>query len=395
MRERVQVVALADDPRLVDDFPGPALRLEFQRRLRAVLARTDLGAVDVGVDAAAVRDVDAHRLDLLHELLLEGVDGVEPVDEVADGLVRRGVAQDHQGPEERQHVVRRPALHLLRFVEDEDGPVRGDHVDGSAASELVQLHVDAPRVLAASVERLDVHHHHLDVGVRREVQHVLRMRGVVDVDLRRLAVVGGELVRRDLEGLLHALADGDAGHDDDELAPSVAPVQLEDRLCVDERLARPRLHLDLEFGESRIDVCPLQVLPVLDGVKMVREHVRRQGDRRVRVADVGDVPEVQRLLDDAPVAHAGKDALRRNGDASGARVAGVDRVDVRVRVGLAVEDVADRVRRVLLEGLVLELEFHFVVAASVPGLVADSRSAASTTASKYPSASTAGESRPE
>ena len=50
--------------------------------------------------------------------------------------------------------------------------------------------------------------------------------------------------------LLHALADGDARHDDDELAPAVALVQLEDRLDVAVGLAGAGLHLDVEIDRG-------------------------------------------------------------------------------------------------------------------------------------------------
>ena len=54
------------------------------------------------------------------------------------------------------------------------------------------------------------------------------------------------MLRRHLEGLLHALADGDARHHHDELAPAIAAVQLEHRLAIDIRLARARLHLHIQ-----------------------------------------------------------------------------------------------------------------------------------------------------
>ena len=59
-----------------------------------------------------------------------------------------------------------------------------------------------------------------------------------------------KMLRRHLESLIHALADGDARHDDDKLAPAVTPVQLKNRLYVNVGLARPRLHLHIERAAS-------------------------------------------------------------------------------------------------------------------------------------------------
>ena len=51
----------------------------------------------------------------------------------------------------------------------------------------------------------------------------------------------------DLEGLIHALADGDAGHHDNKLGEAVAAVHLEDGLGIHIGLAGTGFHLDAEL----------------------------------------------------------------------------------------------------------------------------------------------------
>lgn len=52
------------------------------------------------------------------------------------------------------------------------------------------------------------------------------------------------MLLRHLKGLINALADGDARHDHDELAPTVMLVQLIHRLDVGIGLANARLHFN-------------------------------------------------------------------------------------------------------------------------------------------------------
>ena len=60
------------------------------------------------------------------------------------------------------------------------------------------------------------------------------------------------MLGRDVQRLGHAFADGDAGHDDDELAPAVQLVQLEGGLDVAVGLAGARFHLDVEVQRRHL-----------------------------------------------------------------------------------------------------------------------------------------------
>src|SRR3546814_8126573 len=57
----------------------------------------------------------------------------------------------------------------------------------------------------------------------------------------------GEVLCRDRQRFGDAFADGDAGHNDDELRPAIAAVQLEHRLDIAIGFASAGLHLDIEM----------------------------------------------------------------------------------------------------------------------------------------------------
>ena len=80
-------------------------------------------------------------------------------------FVGGGVAQHHQRLEIHQRIQRFATFHFLRLIQNQDRPVGADHVNGSAALKVIQLFVNAPRILARGIERLHVDHHHIDARV--------------------------------------------------------------------------------------------------------------------------------------------------------------------------------------------------------------------------------------
>ncbi len=137
------------------------------------------------------------------------------------------------------------ALHVLRLVQDEDGPGLLEKLEGLAlAGELLGRLVE---VVADLVEGVESHHHDLGEGRSGEGAQAAQLAAVVAGEADRLvAVEGAKVIARDLEVLDHALVDSDARDDDDELAEAIALAQLIDRAQVDVGLAGARLHLDRE-----------------------------------------------------------------------------------------------------------------------------------------------------
>src|SRR3546814_15833270 len=96
------------------------------------------------------------------------------------GPVRGGRAQHEERAELGQGLDSGLALHLLRFIEDEDRPVGSTHIDRFARLEIIQRVINPAVILAAGVERLDVHHHPIQTGIgrseeRREGKEVVSM----------------------------------------------------------------------------------------------------------------------------------------------------------------------------------------------------------------------------
>ena len=127
--------------------------------------------VEIAVGAAHVLELEALHLDALHQALVVGVERVQLVDQVVEGLALL-VPGDGGGVREREERVEAPhallcrlAAHLLGLVLDDDGMRRRDHVDGAARLEVVLRLEDLARVLVTGallhggVERLHVDDH--------------------------------------------------------------------------------------------------------------------------------------------------------------------------------------------------------------------------------------------
>ena len=180
--------------------------------------------IEVGIDPGQALYRDAAHSDLFHQLLVVGVDGIEPIHLVVLGLVGGGVAQDHQRVEFRELLGGRLALHLLRFIQDQDRTVFPDDIDGPAGLELIQLQINAPGIFAASIERLHVDDHHIDAGVRGKALQIMELLRVIDEVTDALAVLLQKMLGHDLERLQDAFANGDARHHNDELAPAIVSI---------------------------------------------------------------------------------------------------------------------------------------------------------------------------
>ena len=319
-----------------------SLLIKDDGRRRRALRYVDAVEIEVAVRRVRADGLDALDRDFLHELLIVGVDGVETVDEIVQFARRRGVAQGEERAKIGEALLRLRALDGLRLVDDDDGMRRRDDIDGAAAAELVELHADAPRVLAARVERLDVDDHHADARHLRERLDLREPPRVVDEELHLPAVLHREMLLRLLEGLVDALADGDARHDDDELLPAVVLPELVHRLDIGIRLARARLHLDSELRIRPELVGMRELMRLLHRVQVLAQDGRRERERRIRIADRRE----QRRLTRPPR---------------------IDEIAAALALRLTAEHIDDGARRVLLELLMLELELHRRALLKVPG----------------------------
>ena len=167
-----------------------------------------------------------------------------------------GVAQGTQGVQRGHRLLRGRcslALHALGLVHDDHRVGLLDQADRAHAVELVNGPVDdiglvlLVGVVKALAEGGDVDDHDGDVVVDGKGAHFFRLAAVVDVGVVDHIVVDGlEVFPGNLQGLGHALLDGDAGHHDDELLETVGLVQFKDGTQVHIGLAGAGLHLNVK-----------------------------------------------------------------------------------------------------------------------------------------------------
>jgi len=155
-----------------------------------------------------------------------------------------GVAQRQQRIKLFQAFLCLLALDRLRLVNDQNRVCLCDNVDWAAGAELVQLHVNASRILTSGVECLRVDDHDIDGAVRRKAVNFRKLCRVVDEEPDLLTVFLREMFLRHLKRLIDALADGNARHDHDELAPTIVLVQLIHGLDVGISLTNTCFHLN-------------------------------------------------------------------------------------------------------------------------------------------------------
>ena len=144
------------------------------------------------------------------------------------------------------------------------------------------------------------------------------------------------MLLRHLKGLINTLADGNARHDHDELAPTVMLVQLIHRLDVGIGLANARLHFNRQIVATFQLVRRLDLIGTLYLLQMFQNQLVGKLRHNAFIPPAGEIRIVcHGLLTVAPVHHVGWREVRLSG-----------------------KDVNNRFRRIRLKFLMFELEFH-------------------------------------
>ena len=174
-------VVTSSDHHFVTADPSTRRHVELELRADHPLAGDGgRNEANVGLVVPALHGGGGH-LDLLHELPLVGIHGIEPVQHVVLVHVRGGVAQCAQ----RVHLVEgllalslEPAIDALRFIHDHHRGGRPDEVDRLLTSDLLAVLVEVVHILL--VDGPDRGHHDLDVWAGGEVPDLAELRGVVE-----------------------------------------------------------------------------------------------------------------------------------------------------------------------------------------------------------------------
>ena len=276
---------------------------------RVSFGKVDAFQIDKAIGCRAAGLGDALDGNLLDQPLIVCFHRVKAIDHVIDAvrLVCCGIAQRQQWAELLQSFLRLLTLHRLRLVDNQNWVRFCNDVNRTTGTELVQLHVNTPRVLTLGIERLRVDNHDIDGTVRRKAVNFRELGRIVDKEPDFLAVFLRKMLLRHLKGLINALADGNARHDHDELAPTVMLVQLIHGLDVGIGLANARLHFNRQVVATFQLVRRLDLIGTLHLLQMFQNQLVGKLRHNAFITPAGKIRVIrERLLTVASVHHVGR-----------------------------------------------------------------------------------------
>ena len=168
-----------------------------------------------------------------------------------------GIVQAEQRLEVFQCLLGYSSAHLLGLIQNDDGPVGSNHINGPAGCKFIPLGIDDAGFLALAVlfqgrcKSLGVDDHDLNAGTGGEVVQLIQILAVVDEEPGLLPVILHEMVSHDLKTLFHALPDGNGGHHYNELTPAIGFVQLKNCFDVNIGFAGAGLHLNIQAAPAQ------------------------------------------------------------------------------------------------------------------------------------------------
>ena len=225
-----------------------------------------------------------------------------------------GISQGQQRAELFQPLFRLFALDRLRLVDNQNRVRLGDDINRAAGAELIQLHVNAPRILALGIERLRIDNHHIDCAIRREAVDFRELCGIIDEEANLLAIFLGKMLLRHLKGFIDALTDGDARHNHDELAPPVMLVQLIHGFDIGIGFADAGFHFDGQVIVSLQPFGRLNLVSALHLLQPLQNQLVGKLRHNALVAPAGEVRVIHDcLLTIALVHHIAGREIRLSG----------------------------------------------------------------------------------
>ena len=246
-RKSIQVIihtydsGLPIDGLLVADFKLQARHGRFLRGYDNILQK------QVAVCSPEILDIEALDLDLFDQLHPVGVQRIQNIHQIMMLFMGGGIIQHKQWIEFLQGFLRLFAAHFLRFVQNHNGPVGLDHIDGPASAKILrQLHVDPSGILTPGIEGLYINNHNRKICAGTESVNVRQIFGVIHKEPCLFPVLLHEVILHHLETLLHSFPDGNGGDYHNELAPPILLIQLEHGLDVNIGLSCTRFHFHIQ-----------------------------------------------------------------------------------------------------------------------------------------------------
>ena len=184
------------------------------------------------------------------------------------------------------------AFHFLGLIQNQNRAVLADDINGPAGLKIVQFLVNTAVILACCVECLDIDDHDMDARTGRKTFQLMKLLGVVNKRSDFFSVDLGEVFGGDLKGLGDPFPNGDAGHHDNELGPSIPLVHFENGLDIAIGLSRAGFHFHVQvdfatgagdqvLGQGQI-LAPLDVLNVFQQLQVSQLNVCVFKSRQIR-----------------------------------------------------------------------------------------------------------------
>ena len=227
---------------------------------RILRGNDDAFQIQILVRTTKIFDLKAFDFDFLDQSLIVSVQRIQNVDQIVLLGVGSRVIQCEKWIELFQGFLGSGVLfaHLLRFVQNQDRAVGGNHINRAAGTELVPLGVDDTRrsislaafhvlvLVHGGGKRLRVDDHDVNPGIAGKRIQLIQVAAVIDKKPCFFAVALHKVISGDLKGLFHAFTDGDTRHNNDKFAPTIPLVQLKHGLDVNISLTRASFHLNIQ-----------------------------------------------------------------------------------------------------------------------------------------------------
>ena len=196
--EVIQIITAID---LFHDCPRSRCAFDLKAetcRRRFILIKINALTIDIAIRRRAALQRHTEGGNFLDQMLIIGVQRVEPIDHVVFFLVRGGIAQRKERLELFEAFLGLLALHTLRLVDDQNRIRLCNNIDGLAAVEGIKFFVNDALVLAG-IERLHIDDHDVDRAVGCKAVNFRQSVGIVDKEADLLVVFACKMLLRSLE----------------------------------------------------------------------------------------------------------------------------------------------------------------------------------------------------